>query len=546
MKVKTIALLSVLTIICFLAANAQEATTDNITFVGKIEMSGAAVSGAEVTVINKTLDKTYDTKVTNDLGEYSVRYFEGFNIPVASGGDEISVVVNGKEQETFILQNESLVPPYIIEIGTIILPPTQLTVTGAVRDAELNLVHDNDGLSVKIENPSKEVESSSPTEDGIYSATLEKAGEVIAEPGDEIVVTVNDANGNEVGRESHIFTTEDMESPTININVNTDFMPPLGPVVESNSIAITGVIYEADGVTPAPNVEVVVRNETAGIDYGTASTDSSGVYDVRAFEGFEIVIATTGDKISFTVNGIEEKIYTLKARDLEPPYIVSVNVLLTGVPTEIVVIEPMEPIQIIADGENTIPIIFGLRDVNGKPVSNWTDIDITIEPPVGMVSPAVETEEKGIYTATYTVGVEKSVVTITISAGEATPVSLPPITLLIGLIVEGNILEADGTPLAPGVSAVAIATHEATGLTQSGDIANGQYSLTFSENEKNQMAAGDRLIIEIKSVDETILFGSGEHILTQAEIDDGSLQVSDITTNRVSTFTIEGRVVDRR
>ena len=62
MKVKNIALLSsVLTIlICFLAVNVQGATTDNITFTGKIDRSGAPVSGAEVIIKNKTLDKIYD------------------------------------------------------------------------------------------------------------------------------------------------------------------------------------------------------------------------------------------------------------------------------------------------------------------------------------------------------------------------------------------------------------------------------------------------------------------------------------------------------
>ncbi|MFQ6043617.1 MAG: hypothetical protein ACE5PV_22415, partial [Candidatus Poribacteria bacterium] len=186
----------------------------------------------------------------------------------------------------------------------------------------------------------------------------------------------------------------------------------------------------------------------------------------------------------------------------------------------------------------------GLKDENGKPVTNWTDIDITVEPPVGTVSPAVETEEKGIYTATYTVGVEKAEVTIAIAAGEAEPVSLPPITLLAGLMVEGNVLEADGALLAPGVPAIAVVTHEVTGITQSGDVVNGQYSVIFTEAETNLMADGDKLIIEIRSVDGAILFGSDEHFLTQVEIDAGVLQADAITTDRVSDFTIKGMVTD--
>jgi len=258
----------------------EVATTDNITFTGNIERSGAPVVGAEVIVKNQTLDKVYGKpKLTGDLGKYVVRYFEGFGITVASTGDEISVVVNGKEELTFTLTEEHLTAPYILRNIDVTLPPISLTVTGTVYDAEFTLVGDKDGLSVKVENPNKNIESPPvPTQDGKYSAIL--SGEVAAEPGDEIVVIVSDADGNEVGGKSYTFTAEDMKFPGITVNVPTEFQAPVGSVVEIDNIIIKGVIYQPDGVTPVPNAEVVVRNETAGIDYGVAFTDID-LFDVR-------------------------------------------------------------------------------------------------------------------------------------------------------------------------------------------------------------------------------------------------------------------------
>ena len=104
--------------------------------------------------------------------------------------------------------------------------------------------------------------------------------------------------------------------------------PPLGPDRETDNIIIKGVIYKSDGITTVPNAEVIVKNETQDITYGVTSTDDSGAYDVRVFKGFGEFIAKTGDKISFTVNGIEEKNYILKDTDIVPPYIVTVDVLL--------------------------------------------------------------------------------------------------------------------------------------------------------------------------------------------------------------------------
>ena len=148
MKVKSIALLSpVLAIlICFLVVNVQGATTDNITFTGNIDRSGAPVVGTEVIVKNQTLDKVYgEATLTDDLGNSAVRHFEGFGVTVASTGDEISVIVNGKEELTFTLTDEHLTAPYIIGNIDVTLPPISLTVTGTVYDAEFTLVHDEDG-----------------------------------------------------------------------------------------------------------------------------------------------------------------------------------------------------------------------------------------------------------------------------------------------------------------------------------------------------------------------------------------------------------------
>ena len=115
-----------------------------------------------------------------------------------------------------------------------------------------------------------------------------------------------------------------------------------------------------------------------------------------------------------------------------------------------------------------------------------------------------------------------------------------------GMTVEGNVLEADGQSLAHGVAAVAAVTHEKTGVTHSEEILNGKYSLKFLEDETKLMANGDNVIIEIKSIDETILFGSDKYLLTQSEIDADFLQAPDITTNRVSEFAIKGRVTDAK
>jgi hypothetical protein len=115
---------------------------------------------------------------------------------------------------------------------------------------------------------------------------------------------------------------------------------------------------------------------------------------------------------------------------------------------------------------------------------------------------------------------------------------------LTGLSVTGNVFEAYSTSMSPDVAAIAVVTHEGTGLTRSENIANGKYYLIFPDEEKELMNPGDKLMIEIKSVDGKILFGNTEHILTETELDNNYLEASDITTNRVSQFTIQGKVTD--
>jgi PKD repeat protein len=422
----------------------EEKTTNNITFIGKITyLSGAPASGVEVTIINKTLNKNYGTTVTDGIGKYDINYDIRYLEPIfgqiaAKTGDKISVVVNGKERKTFVL--EDLVSPFIFKDIDVTIPPAKVIVAGFVLDVEFALADDRDGLKVKAANLNKNIESIPvpilprvPTKHGRYTAEL--AGEVAAEPGDEIVVTVSDANGNEVGRTSHICTFEDLASERIIVNVATIFQGPINGYKDTNNITFVGVVYEPDGVTPVPNAEIIVRNKTLDKTYGTRFTDDSGRYDVRYLEPiFGQIAAKTGDKISFIVNGIDEVTYTLKSRDLVTPFIMTMDIILTGPPKEIVIIEPKEPLRIYADGKNTVPIVFELRgEISSRPVTQWKDINITINPPVGSVSPVIEIG-RGVYTTTYTVGTEEAEVIITIAAGEAKPVSLPPITLYIKIL----------------------------------------------------------------------------------------------------------------
>ncbi|MBM3239150.1 PKD domain-containing protein, partial [Candidatus Poribacteria bacterium] len=421
-----------------------EKTTNNITFTGKItNLSGSPVSGATVTIINKTLNKTYGTKVTDGVGKYDINYDIRYLEPIfgqiaAKTGDTISVVVNGREYKTFVI--EDLISPFIFTGIDVAIFPPKITVAGFVLDVEFALVDDRDGLRVKAVNLNKNIESIPvpimprvPTKHGRYAAEL--AGEIAAEPGDEIVVTVSDANGSEVGRASYISTFEDLKSERIIANVAAIFQGPINGYKDTNNITFIGVIYEPDGVTPVPNAEITLRNQTLDKTYGTRFTDDSGRYDVRYLEPiFGQIAAKTGDKISFIVNGIEEVTYTLKSRDIVAPFIITMDLILTGPPKEIVLIEPTEPLRIYADGKNTVPIVFELRgEISSRPVTQWKDINIIINPLVGSVSPVIESQ-RGVYTTTYTVGTEEAEVIITIAAGEAKPVSLPPITLFIKIL----------------------------------------------------------------------------------------------------------------
>jgi len=438
-------------------------STISIIFRGTIsDMSGAPISGATVEIINQNFDpdkKNYPSDVTDDEGKYDSRYFaEEFGDIAAETGDKIlfmvngkerPVIVNGAEREPFVLKNEDLVSPFILTVDAI-LPPTKLLVTGLVLDAEFVPVDDRDGLSVKVANPNQNIESILvPTKDGRYTAEL--AGEIAAEPDDEIVVIVSDADGNEVGRASHISTEEDLKAGSVLVNVATIFQGPIGIPKETISIILIGVVYEADGVTPVPNATVEIINQNFDPDkknYPPDVTDDEGKYDIRYLaEEFGDIAAETGDKILFIVNGIEEVVYTLKSRDLVQPYILTIDVLRTT--KEIIPIEPKEPLRIYADGQNTVDIVFELiRSEYGSPITGWKDLtNITINPLIGSVSPVIETTT-GTYTATYTVGTEEAEeVILTIEAKGAPPVSLPPIALFIKIPPEVLALEAEAPEL---------------------------------------------------------------------------------------------------
>nr|MBC8233529.1 PKD domain-containing protein [bacterium] len=422
-------------------------STISIIFKGTIsDMSGAPISGATVEIINQNFapDKeNYDPDVTDDEGNYDIRYFalEFGDIAAQTGdkllfivnGKERPVIVNGAEREPFVIKNEDLVSPFILNVDAI-LPPTKLIVTGLVLDAEFVPADDRDGLSVKVANPNKNIESILvPTQDGRYTAEL--AGEIAAEVDDEIIVTVSDADGNEVGGASHISTEEDLKAGSIIVNVATIFQGPIGIPKETISIIFIGVVYEADGVTPVPNATVEIINQNFDPDkknYDSDVTDDEGKYDSRYFAlEFGDIAAQTGDKILFIVNGTEEIIYTLKSRDLVEPYILTIDILRTT--KEILPIEPKEPLRIYADGQNTVDIVFELiRSEYGSPITGWKDLtNIAINPLIGSVGPIIETTT-GTYTATYTVGTEEAEeVIITIEAKGAPPVSLPPITLFV-------------------------------------------------------------------------------------------------------------------
>ena len=115
-----------------------------------------------------------------------------------------------------------------------------------------------------------------------------------------------------------------------------------------------------------------------------------------------------------------------------------------------------------------------------------------------------------------------------------------------GLLVQGAVLEADGSPLGvDGVVQVAI-TNTTQGISITVPVVGGVYKGIFSNEEADQMAEGDTILIETVGVaDSTQVFApAAELTLSQQNLDLGSLSVADTTTDRTSTFTVSGTLVD--
>jgi hypothetical protein len=466
------------------------------------------------------------------------------NAIVAASGDEIEIAVTdadgNKSSLTYILTDNDIdANSATINVVTdILVPPepiTKLVVSGTVSYKDEKTPAS--GLTVKVLGTSSITDA-----EGKYIVTIGDGSKVIASSGDEIAITV-EKEGNEVGKGSRTLgTPEEDGSLSIEVNVVTNLT---APPASSSLLAIEGTVFFKDGTLASNGLTVDVTNKTQNLSQSSKTGDAgNGRYSVT-FLTFDpvAIVAASGDEIEIAVTDADGN---KRARLV---YQLATVEVLENKSTANVVLDVTQKLTVkgvvyAKDGRTPVPIGLAVKVANP-----FRNIEVDVTTAEGKYSAILEagSNEQIIVTVAdeegKTIGSETYILSRAEVVNEEAIIDVVT-DFLIGLIVEGNVLEADGTLLAPGVAAIAVATHEGTGIVHSENIINGKYYLTFPEDEKAMMADGDRVIIEIRSVDGKILLGSGESLLTQAEIAANLLKASDITTNRVSTFTIKGKITD--
>ena len=182
------------------------------------------------------------------------------------------------------------------------VPPREVTiliVEGTVFKEDGEIPADNVKVTVTVgANPPQ---MGTTDEDGSYSVTLFSPLTTVARTGDPVSIVVTDDTDAKRGEESLIldndYLGEDGTGTVDDGNVTTDIVIPPRSV---SVLAVEGVIYSDDGVSPLEDVDVTVTVAVGSTPPQTTTIDADGNYSVTAVNLLGTV-ASTGDMVSTVV-----------------------------------------------------------------------------------------------------------------------------------------------------------------------------------------------------------------------------------------------------
>ncbi len=206
----------------------------------------------------------------------------------AEGTETITVTADGISAELTV--NLTPVPPREVTI---------LIVEGTVFKEDGEIPADNVKVMVTVgANPPQ---MTTTDEDGNYSVTLFSPLTTVARTGDPVSIVVTDATDAKRGEGSLILDNDDLgEDGTGTVddgNVTTDIVIPPRSV---SVLAVEGVIYSDDGVSPLEDVDVTVTVTVGSNPPATAILEEDGAYSVTVVDLLGTV-AVTGDMVSTVV-----------------------------------------------------------------------------------------------------------------------------------------------------------------------------------------------------------------------------------------------------
>ena len=394
--------------------------------------------GVTVSVMINGVSIPTDVDMTGADGAYTATRVIPGGV-AARTGDRVVIVVTDSTGERgkvdFALTNEQLgegtSATITQDIDTNIkLTATTLVVLGKVflEDGESPV---DPGLTVTVTNltrstPGQPVKATGETEEdgfyqAVYQATFVGLGNVIAETDDELVVTIQDAAGEDVPilmpDMPHPLTGDEVSNGRAEINLRTGLTAPPTKVM-----VVQGTVTNPDGSRAEAGLVVTVT--IGDRESGETTTDADGTYSYRhtfvetdagesaAMPGdvvqVEVLREATGDR------GIETT-EPLLSKDILNRY-VQVDVQF---PAAIIEITPPMPVSLDSDGNGMVDIVATITDAAGNIVIG---LSITAEVDgMGSVTSSAMDNGDGTYTVTYTAAnkmIGENLATVTIMAAD--------------------------------------------------------------------------------------------------------------------------------
>ena len=516
------------------------------------------VSGVNVEVTVGDMEPK--TAVTDSNGHYDVNFGNPVSGVAGGTGDSVTVVVTddaGEERgrDGSVLQSDELgdgtSANIMRDVNTDILArTTSLVVTGSVFREESEVPID-DVFAITVMNTTRGTEESGMTdENGMYVLTFFGA-DVVAETGDEIVVTAS-RDGSEWSSPPYSLSSEDVEAGRAMVNVPTDIK------ASALTLLVTGkVLFEDGTIAVGAGVTVTSINDGRGLKE-TGETNADGMYAVTFLTGD--VVAETGDVIIVTAvhdgDAVGSMERTLSSAEVDAQRAEGVDVVtsIKASTTTLAVTGTAyyEGSTIPVGGGQTVTVV---NNMNGMESTGTTEEDGTfVVPLIAFEGVAAETDDTLTITVTSEAdgsgSIEHTLSAMQIDAKRAmvdVPTNIKATSS--SFVVSGTAYLEDGVSGAPAGLTVKV-MNETQGINAEGvTVPGGGYIVTFLEPDAAAVKTADELTFDVLVMaDDETPVGETSVTLSSADVVAQRIDGIDIRTSLradpTNEFLVYGTVRD--